>query len=243
MFPIHPVLHLAKAIFAPALALFIDQWTKNPDSVTSVFFALLCISPTVLIGWQVGVGVFLASMIGTFWGLVFRVMFCGINCLSPPLLSTTDQWLLLVRVPISVAVSIYSLMVVGWSDPGRLSSGFFSALFVQLVHFSWAYQPIWFNDKAILATGLVRLIAIPTGVLAALVANAVVSYFFVGMIFRKRRKSIQRLIRGTIDIIDSDPNSPAAQNMFDLLMSYKVDVGLAASFSLFSLDGPHCRRA
>ncbi len=61
----------------------------------------------------------------------------------PHRMTIQDKWWLMVRVPLAIVLTMYTLFVAGRYDPGSFTSGMFSALYVQLVGQTWKYQPNW----------------------------------------------------------------------------------------------------
>lgn len=143
----NPFIYLAKCAIVIAVVLLFDQRvTKQPDSVTSLFTALLCLGPTVLLGSKAGMDIFIASMIGTAWGSLCTVIFHvhgdnvlhfdsyfllhrvtddagNLECITANPHCGTYLWLLLARVPLGVCCTIYTLMVIRRSDPGSMATG------------------------------------------------------------------------------------------------------------------------
>ena len=143
----NPWIYLFKCAVAIAVVLIFDQRvTKQPDSVTSLFTALLCLGPTVLLGSKAGMDIFIASMIGTMWGSLCTVIFhmrgdpvlhfdsyfllthvtdgAGNSvCASGTPHCSTYLWLLLARVPLGVCATLYTLLVIRRSDPGSTATG------------------------------------------------------------------------------------------------------------------------
>lgn len=143
----NPFIYLAKCAMVIAVVLLFDQRvTKQPDSVTSLFTALLCLGPTVLLGSKAGMDIFIASMIGTAWGSLCTVIFHvhgdnvlhfdsyfllhrvtddagNLVCITANPHCGTYLWLLLARVPLGVCCTIYTLLVIRRSDPGSMATG------------------------------------------------------------------------------------------------------------------------
>ena len=68
-----------KAALATLLALLLDGLTGNPDSVSSTFIAVLCVSPTVLMGLRRALTQMVGSVAGGLWG-------AGLAAVGAPLL-------------------------------------------------------------------------------------------------------------------------------------------------------------
>lgn len=94
---------------------------------------------------------------------------------------------------------------------------------MQLLTQSWPYalrhpDTDFWEEKNVIATIIVRVVATLTGVLAATLVNGLISGFFMRDIFSKRMYFIERDIRANVDNIDKD--SSASQGMFNSLFSF-----------------------
>jgi hypothetical protein len=111
----HPIYLAVKAALATALALGLDRLVGNPDHVSSTFVAVLCVSPTVIMGLRRATSQMVGSLIGGITGTVALV--AGL----PPEAG----------VPLAVGAAV------GLAFAARLPLGYpvaaFTALFVQLV--------------------------------------------------------------------------------------------------------------
>lgn len=246
----NPYIHIIKCCLVCVVVLLVDfKVTKQPDSLTSLFTALLCISPTVLLGWSAGLSIFSASMIGTFYGSIITIIFHikgdyvlhfdGYSILGNDpqtcLLSPNCviyQWLLLAKLSLGIAVTTYTLFVMKREDSGSLATGFFSSFYVQLVPQTWSFalnQPSidWWTNNNVITTVIVRIIATATGLVAALIINALISGIFMQRIFLKRLCLIEKTIIETIDTSETDPSNIKIQIMFDLLFGWLNDVTMA----------------
>jgi hypothetical protein len=70
--------------------------------------------------WIAGKEIFLASMIGTIWGTVMNFLF-----LSWITSADITHWLLVIRVPIAVVLTIYTLFFIGKPGPGAQTAGMY----------------------------------------------------------------------------------------------------------------------
>lgn len=104
-----------KAGLATALALVLDTLLGNPDHVSSTFVAVVCISPTVLIGLNNLRIQLMASLIGGAWGTLAAL--AGI----PPKIA----------LPLAVALAVATAFRAGVG--AAYSNAAFTALFVLLV--------------------------------------------------------------------------------------------------------------
>ena len=111
----NPTFMVLKAALACAIALSLDELLGNPDHVTSTFVAVLCMSPTVLIGLRNAWAQVIGSLVGGLWGTLVNLL-----GLTP-----------IVGLPIAVGASIASTFGL------RISSGYpvaaFTARFMILV--------------------------------------------------------------------------------------------------------------
>ncbi len=136
--------------------------TKNPDHLSAVFTAFLCISPLTSSGFFIGLNIWIAAMIGTFigtavsaaayidpddpdffWWLVFKTPIGALSFLHLSLstylvmLASVETMLTSRLVGGNVAaacLTMYALLVAKRYTPGDISSGLFSAIFVQARH-------------------------------------------------------------------------------------------------------------
>ena len=142
-----PWLFIVKCIAAVVLVILSDERvTKQPDTVTALFTALICLGPTVLLGTKAGMDVFYASMIGCGWGSLCTVIFhvpgdnvlhfdsyfllpkvAGVNgtmvCQTMNPNCNAYFWFLLARVPLGVSLTMYTLFLIGRNDPGSTATG------------------------------------------------------------------------------------------------------------------------
>jgi len=135
--------------------------------------------------------------------------------------------LLVLRIPLAVILGIYTLWVINHVSTGSLAATFFSASYVQLVQQVWVYQPPWFNNKNILSTAIVRVIAVSTAILAAFVINTMMSVLFMRRSFDSRLKKIDRLVRNDINTIDLNHTAHDINKMFAFLIGFRDDVDIA----------------
>ena len=133
---------IVKAVAVSFFALLLDNFTRNPDSVSSVFVALLCLAPGVTSAFQTAAQFYLSGVVGTLYGTLLNIpvqewylpralgdpssLFFSVHQVMPllPFLFT---------VPMGIAITLYTLFVFRWISPTEISSGLFSVLFVQVL--------------------------------------------------------------------------------------------------------------
>ena len=136
----------AKAAVACIVTLLLDRWVGNPDSVSSTFVAVLCVSPVVLMGIRQAGSQLAGSFLGGIWGALGLAL--GLPALT--------------GVPLAVGLAILSTYL------ARMPSGYpiaaFTALYLILV-----------PRETPLDTLGVRLLAVTSGAVAGFLVNLVVS--------------------------------------------------------------------
>eukprot|EP01089_Gocevia_fonbrunei_P023074 TRINITY_DN9573_c0_g1_i1.p1 TRINITY_DN9573_c0_g1~~TRINITY_DN9573_c0_g1_i1.p1 ORF type:complete len:424 (+),score=57.25 TRINITY_DN9573_c0_g1_i1:42-1313(+) len=153
-----------KATVALIVAILSDLYiTDNPDQVSSTFAALICISPSPLMGlknsWDNGVG----SAIGTFWGIVLQIiMYYG-----------TENLPQYAAVGTAVFFSVYTCWMLNQIQ--TYATAGFSALYVVLI----PYGTPWITLR-------VRVIALASGFLVAFILNFLDSFLFLNFAFKRR---------------------------------------------------------
>jgi len=214
-----------QSIVAVGLALVIDRYSEQPDSITSTFTALLCVSQTVHAGWDMSLRVLTSAIVGSFWGLLGSVIWLqGIDRTGTNNLSNAENWWLVARIPLAVAFSMYTMGVMNQTDPGSLTSTVFSALYVQLLAQSWTHQPSVLDKYEVLSTAFVRVAALLIGMCSALLVNVVSTTLFNRWIFKNRYESLVESIEEAVDLVDVDPACQAIHSLFDSLASYRDEV-------------------
>ena len=186
------------------LALLLDKGTRNPDSITSVLIGVLGLAPYLELGKRTAIDTLIAGLLGACIGTAVHAA-----CYLPPEMDPND-WMQLVSVTLSVLLTVYAIYFIGRDTPVALSAGIFSSLFVIFVQFP--YPPIddFVPDTArrlIWQTLLVRVLALGTAVVSALIVNTIVSATAPLTIYRIRQFFAERLVWKTqkhhVDPVDS----------------------------------------
>lgn len=183
----NPAFMVLKAALACALALGLDQLLGNPDHVTSTFVAVLCMSPTVLIGIRNAWAQIVGSFVGGLWGTLSNLL-----GLTP-----------IVGLPIAVGAAIGSAFAL------RISEGYpvaaFTALFMILVH-----------QATPLATFQTRFLALLIAAVSSFVVNAGVSAMLYRSIYKERLFKVESFVFDSLlPVIEGDLQR--ADEGFDLL--------------------------
>lgn len=178
---------VGKATLVCALALLLDALLGNRDHVTSTFVAVLCMSPTVLIGVRNAWAQVVGSLVGGIWGTLANLL--GL--------------LPLVGLPLAVGASIASAFAL------RLGEGYpvaaFTALFMILVH-----------QGTPLATFQNRFLALFIAAVSSFVVNAAVSAMLYRGIYRERLLKVETFVFDSLlPVIEGDQRR--ADEGFDLL--------------------------
>lgn len=187
----NPIFIILKATLACAVALMADYWLGNPDHVSSTFVAVLCISPTVLIGLRNAWAQILGSLIGGVWGLGWLLL---ADAFTLPLLP---------GLPISVGLAIASTFIL------KIQSGYpvaaFTALFMVAV-----------PQNTPLLTFETRFLALFVAAISSFVINALVSAMLYQRIYARRVKKVEFFIE-TILMPVFQGNQQLADQGFALL--------------------------
>lgn len=187
----------AKAALACLVALLLDRLVGNPDSVSSTFVAVLCVSPVILMGLRQAWSQLVGSVLGGIWGALALQ-------LDLPVLA---------GVPLAVGLAILTVYL------ARVPSGYpiaaFTALYLILVP----------RDTPLDTLG-VRLLAVSCGATAGFLVNLVVSAIFYRGIFRDRLRLAERQVRELLGAaVRGGPD--AAEPGFALLAGLQGDLGQA----------------
>lgn len=153
----HPGAIALKSGFACLLALSLNRLTGNQDDVSTSFIAVMCVSPTVIMGLRRAAAQLVGSLVGAGFGAAM-------------LAAAVDP---VVGVPVAVALAVGLTSALGL--PGGYPVAAFSALFVQLVPFGDATDTL-----------VVRLLSVGLAAACGFVVNALVSSLFYTRIFRRR---------------------------------------------------------
>lgn len=171
-----------KITLACAIALLLDRLLGNPDSVSSTFVTVLCISPTVLMGVRNAWEQTLSSLIGGIWGTLATLLGLPI----------------LLGLPLAVGGAVGSSFVF------RVGGGYpvaaFTALFMILVQFS---NP--------LMTFRTRFLALFIALVSSFVVNVLISAMYYRKIYQQRLKiaedfvseSFEAVVAGDLDRADA----------------------------------------
>ena len=151
-----------KAGAASALALGLSHLLGNPDLVSAAFVAVLCTSPTVMMGLRQARDQLAGGLLGAVLGVGARYLGAG-----PGL-----------GVPLAVGLSVGSSF--GLGIPQGYTAAAFSALFVQLV-------PM--GDEG--TTLEIRLMALAIAATSGFVVNLVVSSHAYRFIFVRRLRRVE----------------------------------------------------
>ncbi len=158
-----------KAALATLLALLLDALTGNPDSVSSTFIAVLCVSPTVLMGLRRALTQMAGSVAGGLWG-------AGLAALGAPLL---------VGVPVAVGGALLTTFALRLGTAYPVAA--FSALFLQAVPRGGPVETLE-----------VRLLAVATAAVSGFLVNVLVSGGAYRGIFGRRLVKATSLVRAAL---------------------------------------------
>lgn len=187
----NPLFIVLKATLACAVALLADHLLGNPDHVSSTFVAVLCISPTVLIGLRNAWAQILGSLVGGIWGVSWLF------------LSETFALPRLMGLPLAVGLAISSAFLL------NIRSGYpvaaFTALFMVAIPRSTP-----------LLTFEVRFLALFVAALSSFVINALVSAMLYQSIFARRLKKVESFIEDSLLSVFTG-NQALADQGFSLL--------------------------
>lgn len=183
----NPAFIVLKAALACAIALSLDALLGNPDHVTSTFVAVLCISPTVILGVRNAWDQIASSLVGGIWGILAILL-----GLAP-----------IVGLPVAVGASIASAFAL------RVGSGYpvaaFTALFMILVPQDTPVET--FNT---------RFLALFIAAVSSFVVNALVSAMLYRSIFKERLSKVETFVFDSLlAVIEGD--QAIADQGFDLL--------------------------
>lgn len=193
----NPFFLAVKAGLASLLALVLGAMMGNSDHVSAAFIAVLCTSPTVLIGLRRALTQFAGSIIGGVLGVV---------CLA----LEVEPW---IGVPITVALAIRGAFLLNVSNGHQVAA--FSAILVQLVPQGTPLQTL---DS--------RLIAVFVAAVSGFVVNLLVSGMAYEEIFGRRVRLLEaqvfRLLPGA-----ALQGPEAAQAGFNLIAQLQDELSLA----------------
>jgi hypothetical protein len=183
---------IVKTALVIILALLIDRGTRNPDSITTCFVAVLGITPFMSTGKRIALSTLVCGLLGA----VIGTLISAATYLPPA--DDPSNWMYLLSVPWSVCTTRYVLYLIAYDDPSSKATGLFSALFVILVKFPYppiaAYVPLTDSRGLIWQTLLVRVIALSTAVFVSFVVNFAVSALAPTAIFKTQLYYTERLV-------------------------------------------------
>jgi len=210
-----PYVIILKVFFAVFLALIADHYiSKNPDSVSSTFTAILCISTTVTKGIKACMSTFFMCCIGAIVSTLFNII-CGTD--------TIFFW----RVPLGTAITYYIMLLCRMEDDiGGLSAGAFSAIFVQLTLFE--YTPlIDHTDKKWLHTFVVRLLSVFTGCVSSFIVNCIFDVVYYKFFFKTKILHFSNHITLLLHEYINEPRSQFLESRYQILNGFITDINHA----------------
>lgn len=169
--PENPYFLAIKAGIVAFVALTLDMLTGNEDHISSVFVAVLSVSPTVLMGFRRALSQLSGSLIGGAWGTLMPFM-----GLEP-----------IYGIPTAVALSVFTVFILGM--PMGYPVAAFTALFVQAL-----------PDMASTATFQMRIHAVIIAMVSAFAVNTVISAAWYKQIFNRRLKKACRKLQQLLKI-------------------------------------------
>lgn len=169
----NPLFIVLKATLACAVALLVDHWLGNPDHVSSTFVAVLCISPTVLIGLRNAWAQIMGSLVGGVWGVSWLFLVDRFN------------FPILIGLPPAVGLAIASTFLL------NIRSGYpvaaFTALFMVAV-----------PQNTPVLTFEIRFLALFVAALSSFVINALVSAMLYKSIYARRVNKVEGFIEDSL---------------------------------------------
>lgn len=158
----HPGFLAVKAALAALLALALNHLLANPDAVSASFVAVLCVSPTLLMGLRRAGQQLIGSLLGGMCGCL--AMLAGV---APEL-----------GIPLAVGLSVFASLRLGFELAWPATA--FSALFLQAVPRGTPME-----------TFGVRLLSIGIAACSGLLVNAIVTAGSYGPLFARRLRVIE----------------------------------------------------
>lgn len=185
----NPPLLVIKAVIATLCALILDHILGNPDHVSSTFVAVLCISPTVVMGLKNAKEQFIGSLIGGVWG-------AGFLYLNHPLELT---------LPFAVGCAIGSVFLFKLRNAYPIAA--FTALFMLVVPWGTPFETL-----------KVRFLALSIAALSAFLVNVLISSMFYSSIFQRRYEKTKEIVWGILEpVLNGDFDQ--ADSGFELLVN------------------------
>lgn len=183
----NPAFIVLKAALACAIALLLDTLLDNPDHVTSTFVAVLCITPTVLIGVRNAWSQIASSLIGGVWGMLSNLL-----ALTP-----------LLGLPLAVGAAIASAFAL------RVGAGYPVAAFTALLM-------ILVPQGTPIETFNTRFLALFIAAISSFVVNAGVSAMLYRRTYKARLAKVENFVFDSLlPVIEGD--QALADQGFDLL--------------------------
>lgn len=178
-----PFVFILKCFLGVAMVLVFDNYTGNADRVTTTFVVTLMMVPTVHQALA-HTTIMTAGIIGGFYGM-------GLYCLLHELFKDpyAQNWSLLISVPVGVALTIYTMFLLGLNDPLNVNSALFSVVLIQLVPFDWIYVASifpFFEGNIYATTSIIRVLALATAIDCGFVVSSSLSVIFSPIIFNQR---------------------------------------------------------
>ena len=193
----NPFCLAVKAALACVLALALCSLVGNPDTVSAGFVAVLCVSPTVLMGLRRAGGQLLGSALGGVLGV-------AMSALELP------TWL---GVPIAVAASVRLVYALGFEAAYPVAA--FSALLIQSGSIGSPAEALEH-----------RVVAVVIAAASGFLVNLVVSGLAYEEIFGRRLAIVERQVFGLLpDAATRGPE--AAQQGFTMIAELQAELGLA----------------
>lgn len=205
-----------KAALACALALLGCRLLGNPDLVSATFVAVICVSPTVLVGIRRSTLQIVGSVIGGTLGAAAGAL--GVSAE--------------VGIPVTVGLAVLVAFRLGLGSAYLIAA--FSALIVQAV------------PRGSPATALdVRIVAVLIAAVAAFVANAVVSGGAYVRIFKRRLARIDAYVAQVLTAAAADPSPEALLPAFEPITAVQGEIATAIAELTVRRSGelPHLHEA
>ena len=186
-----PFYILLKIAMVIVISLLLDKGTRNPDSVTTVFVGVLSLAPYLEQAKQRAIDTLTSGLLGAVIGTLVNAALYLPEEMDP------NNWMIILSVPLSVLITTYMIYFFGRDNPTSMSAGLFSSLFVLFVEFP--YPPIdpYVPDtprRLIWQTLLVRVLALLTAIISAMIVNVVVSATSPLAIYRSNMFFTERIV-------------------------------------------------
>jgi uncharacterized membrane protein YccC len=193
----NPFFLAVKAALASLLALALCGIVGNPDTISAAFVAVLCVSPTVLMGLRRAAGQLLGSAVGGLFGI-------GATLLALPV------W---IGVPLSIALSVRIVYAAGAGVAYPVAA--FSALLIQIAPMD---SPADTLDH--------RMVAVVLAAVSGFLVNLVVSGLAYEEIFGRRLALVENLVMRLLPQA-ATRGPEAAQQGFTAIAEVQAELSLA----------------